>query len=77
MARVDEDPEDRDQEPLRLSQLVDCAMCKTTQEVEFVAPEGVYEAEDLTEAPETTHTCVNCGYEAEVTYAGWTNTQEA
>jgi hypothetical protein len=52
-------------------------MCKTTQEVEFVAPEGVYEAEDLTEAPETTHTCVNCGYEAEVTYAGWTNTQEA
>lgn len=77
MARVDEDPEERDQEPLRLSQIVECAMCETMQEVEFVAPEGVYDLEELTEAPETTHTCVSCGYEAEVTYSGWTVHEEA
>lgn len=77
MARVDEAPEDRDQAPLRLSQLVDCPECQTMQEVEFVAPEGVYELDELTEAPETTTRCVNCDVEWVVTYSGWTINEEA
>lgn len=77
MARIDEEPEDRDQAPLRLSQLVDCGLCGTTQDVLFEAPEGVYDLEELEEAPETTHTCVSCGHAAEVTYSGWTIHTEA
>jgi len=77
MARVDQDSEERDKQPLRLSQLVDCSLCDTTQEVEFVAPDGVYELDELVEPPETVHTCINCGFQCEVTYSGWTVNDEA
>lgn len=77
MARVDEDPEERDQEPLQLSQLVDCGMCGVAQEVFFRCDEGVYTLEDMIDQPETTHTCVSCGYESEVTFSGWVINEEA
>ena len=77
MARIDEEPEDRDQTPLRLEQFVECAMCGQLQDVQFPTPPGVYELEDLTESPEIVWTCVSCGFEAEITFSKWTIHDEA
>lgn len=77
MARVDEAPEERDQQLLRLSQLEECPTCRTLQQVEFEAQPGVYELEELVEAPETTAECEHCHTEWDVTYSGWTTNEEA
>lgn len=77
MARIDENPEDRDQEPLRLDQMEECPSCEVLQDVVFQAPAGVFELEDLTEAPEALVTCVSCQYVWKALYSGWTIHEEA
>lgn len=77
MARVDEAPEDRDKLSLRLSQIWECPACGTEQDVDFVAPEGVYDAEDLTDPPEAEHSCEYCSEFFVIEYSGWTVHQDA
>lgn len=77
MARIDEEPDERDQAPLVLSELQDCPECGTTQDVDYVCPEGIYELEDVVEAPSTTTTCVHCAHEWQSEYSGWTVHQDA
>ncbi len=73
---MDQSPEEREQ-PLSLSQLVDCDECGATFDHVFVCEDGVTELEDLTEAPEDRVACVNCGHVQEVTYEGWIAHQDA
>lgn len=70
MARRDLDPDQRDKAPLVFSQLVDCDGCGETQEVDFVAPPGVYDAEDLVGQMETLVVC-SCGAQWKQPYEGW------
>lgn len=72
MARVDTNPEDRDREPLVLSALVDCESCETTYDAYFHFPSGVYEREDIIDAPIETVTCPSCGHQQDEQWPGWT-----
>lgn len=79
MARVDEEPEDRDQTRLRLPALLDCptSHCRTTFEWVFVAPEGVYDSQDLSEPPEDEVECPACHTTWVQEYEGWAFHTEA
>jgi hypothetical protein len=76
MSRRDLDPEDRDKASLVLSQLHDC-VCGETFEVDFTAPDGVFEAEDMLEPPITSVVCPACGRAQAVSYSGWSVNDES
>lgn len=76
MARVDLDPEERDKHPLQLTNLLDCPACGTTFDHVFTAPEGVFDMEDLVDAPQETVTCP-CGHSWEAEYEGWLSHEDA
>lgn len=76
MARQDLTPEDRDQ-PLRLESLVDCVFCGVTFDVLFIAPDGVFDLEDLDEAPTADVCCPSCNEKQIAEYTGWTIHNEA
>lgn len=76
MGRHDLDPEDRDQEPFSVGQIVACPECRIEFDVVFVAPEGVFEAEDLVDAIEMTVTCP-MGHTFVATYEGWVHHEDA
>lgn len=71
MVRQDVAPEDRDQQPLQLSAVLDCPDCGTTFEVIFMAPDGVFDAEDLVDAPTSEVECPSCGECWTAEYPGW------
>lgn len=71
MARIDEDPEDRDKAPLRLTGVFDCPECDVTFDHIFVAGEGVYDTEDLIEAPVGEVECPSCGCTWMGEFGGW------
>lgn len=77
MARRDIDPADRDKASLVVEQLHNCDDCDELFEVFFTAPDGVIEAEDLTEPPETSVKCPKCGLVQDVTYSGWSINDES
>lgn len=76
MARADQAPEDRDT-VLVLTALVECPACDLLQEVYFRAPEGVTEAQELTEAPTTQVECEGCSESFSAAWEGWTIHDEA
>lgn len=63
MARIDQAPEDRDSELLRINVFLDCPECDLTFDHTFPPQEGVYENEDLIAPPEDDVTCPGCGHE--------------
>lgn len=71
MARKDEAPEDRDQQPLLLSSLLDCENCEMTFDEVFQAPDGVFEVEDLIDPPSKEVVCPSCGHDWVAEYGGW------
>lgn len=75
--RYDLDPEDRDKTSLKLPAVLDCPECNVPQDHVFDAGEGVYDMEDLEEAPEELVTCVSCGHTWLASYEGWTIHTEA
>lgn len=77
MARADTAPEDRDREPLKLPAMIDCEQCETTYDFVFVCEEGVYEPEDVVDAPSAETTCPNCGHAQQEQWEGWTAHQDA
>lgn len=77
MARVDIDPNERDKEPLQLESLLDCPECDTTFDYVFTAPDGVFEREDLVDAPTATVECPSCGHQWEATWEGWLSHEDA
>jgi transcription elongation factor Elf1 len=77
VARVDVDPEDRDQEPLVLEAIVACPRCGFETDAVFNSDPGVYELEDLTDAPEAAVNCSECGQSYIATYPGWTIHEDA
>lgn len=76
MARVDTDPDKRDEvDRLTLTQIVECPDCETEFEVFFLAPEGVEDMEDIEEPDKLkveAQPCPACGFEADYKYEGWT-----
>ena len=76
MARQDMKPEDRDSRPLELPATVDCPYCSELTDVVFVAPEGVYELEDLIEQP-VMKVEGYCGHSWDARYEGWSIHEEA
>jgi hypothetical protein len=77
LARVDEAPEDRDQTPLHLAQIVECPLCETEFEHLFTADDGVFELEDLVDQPEEEVQCPACEGLFIAIYEGWTIHGEA
>lgn len=77
MARIDEDPEQRDKAPLVLENVVECPRCEAEFDGLFTAPEGIFEKEDLIEAPVAVLECPSCGLEAKFTYEGWISHEDA
>jgi hypothetical protein len=79
MARIDEDPDERDTAPLTLTQVLDCPECDTPFDHVFTAPPGVFYSEDLEDPPTETVTCPNpeCNHSWEETYSGWTAHSDA
>jgi len=71
MARVDEAREDRDKHPIQLPAMVDCPECDTVFAVVFTAQEGVFDLEDLIDAPVMVVTCPGCEYAWTQDYEGW------
>lgn len=76
MARADLAPEDRDR-PLELDAFVECPECDLLQDVIFVAPDGITEMEELTEAPSTEIRCAGCGHVWRAEYEGWQAHEDA
>ena len=77
MARVDESRDERDRSPLLLSGIVDCPECDTPFEWVFQAPEGVYDKEDLTDAPVEEVECPECGHRWTEEWGGWVAHEDA
>lgn len=77
MARIDEDPEERDQTLLLLDAIITCPGCGGSFDFVFQAPEGVYEREDLVDEIETRSECPICGMEFPARYEGWTSHEDA
>lgn len=59
------------------SQTVDCPECEEPIDALFVAPEGVWEAQDLEESPTAEITCPACSHTFTEEYSGWTNFDDA
>jgi len=76
MARVDLPPDERDSVPLILENLVDCDVCDTTFDVVYVAPDGVFDMEDLTTPPSQEVECPNCGEKWERAWEGYYQHQD-
>lgn len=79
MARIDEDPDQRDKTPLQLEAILTCPNCLTDFDYVFQAPEGIYYKEDLVEAPTSVVRCPNpeCGHEWTAEYEGWIAHEDA
>lgn len=77
MARVDEDREERDQEPLKLESILTCEECDVDFDHVFTADEGIFEREDLVDAPVEEVTCPNCGLSWEAEWGGWLAHEDA
>jgi uncharacterized Zn-finger protein len=77
MARIDEDPDTRDQAPLVLENMLDCPECDTTFDHAFTAPPGIFYKEDLVDAPREEVKCPNCGHKWEAEYEGWLSHEDA
>lgn len=71
MARVDEHPDERDREPLTLLNTIDCEECGAFFDVVYVCPDGVFDTEDLIEAPVMDVTCPGCQHTWSREYEGW------
>lgn len=71
MTRVDQDPEDRDVTPLQLPNVVDCEDCGCMFDVVYTCPDGVFDLEDMVDAPEMDVTCPECGKVWNRPYEGW------
>ena len=77
LARVDENPDDRDRRPLQVVGFATCPDCEADIEVVFTAPDGIYEVEDLVEAPKQRVSCGNCPAEFEAEWGGWVAHEDA
>lgn len=77
MARVDIAPEDRDKEPLRLEGILDCPECECAFDHVFTAADGVFEREDLIDAPTEEVECPACGHVWAATWEGWLSHEDA
>lgn len=71
MTRVDQEPEDRDVIPLQLPNVVDCEECGAMFDVVYTNPDGVFDLEDMVDAPEMDVTCPECGHTWRRPYEGW------
>jgi hypothetical protein len=76
MARPDLDPEERDTTPLQVTQIVTCPVCGEEWDHVFTAPDGVFEAEDLTDPIVAAVKCSK-GHVFEVEYTGWLHHEDA
>lgn len=77
MARIDQRPEDRDRQPLQLDSIVTCPECETDFDAVFTAAEGVYEREDLIDAPVQRVVCPKCGHAWDAEWEGWLAHEDA
>jgi uncharacterized protein (UPF0212 family) len=77
VARIDELPDERDREPLRLVNIVTCPLCDTDFDQEFVAADGIFEREDLVDSPESDARCPACGHRWHVVWGGWSAHEDA
>lgn len=76
MAKADRGPEEQDR-PLVLSSFVECPRCELLQEVDFVAPEGVTETQDLVEALSMPVQCPGCSKRFQAIWEGWSAHEDA
>jgi DNA-directed RNA polymerase subunit RPC12/RpoP len=60
-----------------VSQTIECDYCETLIDVLFVAPEGVWEAQDIEEPLTAEVTCPECGRKSTEEYSGWSNYDDA
>lgn len=77
MARIDENPDDRDRRPLQVAGFATCPECQADIEVVFTAPEGIFEVEDLSEAPKKVVHCTNCEHDFDAEWGGWVAHEDA
>ena len=77
MARADIPRGERDTAPLQLPNLVDCEECFATFDVVYIAQEGVYDMEDLVDAPVMEVQCPACGHTWEREWEGWLAHEDA
>lgn len=71
MARQDEDPALRDSAPIQIDNILECPQCSIEFDHTFTAPDGVFEREDLIEAPEEDVSCPACAHTWRATWEGW------
>lgn len=71
MARADQEPEDRDVTPLQLENVVDCENCGAMFDVVYTCDDGIFDLEDLKDAPEMVVTCPSCGNAWNRPWEGW------
>lgn len=76
MARQDMERAERDSHPLQLPAIVTCPECSVDTDVVFIAPDGVFDMEDLTEAPQMTIKGY-CGHNFLAEYEGWIAHEDA
>lgn len=77
MARADVPPEERDKHPLQLESIIDCEACDAPFDHVFTCPPGIFEAEDLVDAPAEDVTCPNCGHVQHAEWGGWLSHEDA
>jgi DNA-directed RNA polymerase subunit RPC12/RpoP len=75
IARIDEDPEHRYEEPITFQQLLVCEDCGADFDHTFVT--DLVDVEQLTDPPEDDVKCPGCGHEFHAVYSGWFNYGDA
>jgi uncharacterized protein (UPF0212 family) len=77
MAKVDEAPEDRFKETVKVHQITECPECGN--EFEAVFDTGAYDVEMVDDEISDEVTCMNaeCGHTWEAEYTGWTHRTDA
>lgn len=73
MERVGQEPDDA----FRVSGVFECPGCGADFDVLFDPQEGVYEREDLIDAPEMDVECPGCGTKFHVVWGGWVAHEDA
>ena len=76
MGRHDLDPDERDQEPFQVAQILTCVVCMTDFDHVFTAPDGIFEAEDIVDPIKEQVTCPN-GHVRTYMYSGWLHHEDA